>query len=161
LCDYSVWKTASSVWRLARAAAASGAVSSPAPAAGSPSGQANVNMLEAEGGWADLLHETALEASSSQASAKPASVPESGVTLPQQTRYAVSPQKGSKAVTMAHFFARDLARAPTANFSVRYSKSLTVGVEKKNIIPLCHVAHELTSRTYGEKKWWVVIVKDQ
>ena len=21
--------------------------------------------------------------------------------------------------------------------------------------------HELTSRTYGEKKWWVVIVKDQ
>ena len=57
--------------------------------------------------------------------------------------------------------ARDLARAPTANFSVRYSKSLTVGVKKKKIIPLCHVAHELTSRTYGEKKWWVVIVKDQ
>ena len=27
--------------------------------------------------------------------------------------------------------ARDLARAPTANFSVRYSKSLTVGVKKK------------------------------
>ena len=22
-------------------------------------------------------------------------------------------------------------------------------------------AHELTSRIYGEKKWWVVIVKDQ
>ena len=57
--------------------------------------------------------------------------------------------------------ARDLARAPTANFSVRYSKSLTVGVKKKKIIPLCHVPHELTSRTYGEKKWWVVIVKDQ
>ena len=56
---------------------------------------------------------------------------------------------------------RDLARAPTANFSVGYSKSLTVGVKKKKIIPLCHVAHELTSRTYGEKKWWVVIVKDQ
>jgi len=55
---------------------------------------------------------------------------------------------------------RDLARAPTANFSVRYSKSLTVGVRKKKIIPLCHVAHELTSRTYGEKKCWVVIVKD-
>jgi len=35
---------------------------------------------------------------------KPASVPEPGVTLPQQTRYAVSPQKGSKAVTMPHFF---------------------------------------------------------
>jgi len=49
--------------------------------------------------------------------------------------------------------ARDLARAPTANFSVRYSKSLTVSVKKKKIIPLCHVAHELTSRTYGEKKW--------
>ena len=56
--------------------------------------------------------------------------------------------------------ARDLARAPTANFSVRYSKSLTVGVKKKKIIPLCHVAHELTRRTC-EKKWWVVIVKDQ
>ena len=27
--------------------------------------------------------------------------------------------------------ARDLARAPTANFSVRYGKSLTVGVKKK------------------------------
>jgi len=53
--------------------------------------------------------------------------------------------------------ARDLARAPTANFSERYSKSLTVGVKKKKIIPLCHVAHELTNRTYGEKKWWVVI----
>ena len=57
--------------------------------------------------------------------------------------------------------ARDLVRAPTANFSVRYSKSLKVGVKKKKIIPLGHVAHELTNRTYGEKKWWVVIVKDQ
>ena len=57
--------------------------------------------------------------------------------------------------------ARDLARALTANFSVAYSKSLTVGVKKKKIIPLCHVAHELTSRTYGEKKWWVVTLKDQ
>jgi len=57
--------------------------------------------------------------------------------------------------------ARDVAHAPTANFSVRYSKSLTVGVKKQKTIPLCHVAHELTSRTYGEKKWWVVIVKDQ
>jgi len=56
---------------------------------------------------------------------------------------------------------RDLARAPTAKFSVGYSKSLTVGVKKKKIILLCHVAHELTSRTYGEKKCWVVIVKDQ
>ena len=41
------------------------------------------------------------------------------------------------------------------------TESLTVGVKKKKIIPLCHVAHELTSRTYGEKKYWVVIVKDQ
>jgi hypothetical protein len=49
----------------------------------------------------------------------------------------------------------------TASFSVRYSRSLTVGVKKKKLIPLCHVAHELTSRTYGEKKWWVAIVKDQ
>ena len=40
---------------------------------------------------------------------------------------------------------------------------MTVGGKKKKIIPICHVAHELTSRTYhdGEKKWWVVIVKDQ
>jgi len=28
---------------------------------------------------------------------------------------------------------------------VGYSKSLTVGVKKKKIIPLCHVAHELTT----------------
>jgi len=75
------------VWRLARVTAASGAVSSPVPAAGSPSGRANVAMSEVEGGWSDLLHESALEASSSQTSVKPASVPESGVTLPQQTRY--------------------------------------------------------------------------
>ena len=57
--------------------------------------------------------------------------------------------------------ARDVVRAPTANFSVRYTKSLTVGVKKKNTVPVCHVANELTSRTYGEKKWWVVIMKDQ
>ena len=53
------------------------------------------------------------------------------------------------------------ARAATVNFSVGNSKSLTVGVKKKKIIPFCHVAHELTNRTYGEKKWWVVIVKDE
>ena len=29
------------------------------------------------------------------------------------------------------------------------------------IIVVCDVSNELTSRTYGEKKWWVVIVKDQ
>ena len=46
-----VWKTASSLRWLARAAADSGAVSSPAPAAGLPSGQANVTMSEVEGGW--------------------------------------------------------------------------------------------------------------
>ena len=93
-------------------------------------------MSEAEGGWADLLHESALEVSSSQTTAKPVSVPEHVVTVPETPRYACSPQKGSKVF-------------------------LTVGVKKKKIIPLCHVAHELTSRTYGEKKWWVVIVKDQ
>ena len=37
---------------------------------------------------------------------------------------------------------------------------MTVGVKKKMTIAKCEVAHELTSRTYGEKKWWVVIVKD-
>jgi hypothetical protein len=55
----------------------------------------------------------------------------------------------------------EIGCAPTANFSVRYRKSLTVVVKKKKTIPLCDVPHELTSRTYGEKKWWVVIVKDQ
>ena len=44
---------------------------------------------------------------------------------------------------------------------MRYINSLTVGVKKEKNIPLCDVAHELTSRTYGEKKWWVVIVKDE
>ena len=48
--------------------------------------------------------------------------------------------------------ARDLVRAPTANFAVRYTKSLTVGVKKKTTISMCDVARELTSRTYGEKK---------
>ena len=57
--------------------------------------------------------------------------------------------------------ARDLARVPTANFAVRYIKSLTVGVKKTKTVAKCDVAHELTSRTYGDKKWWVVIVKDQ
>ena len=32
---------------------------------------------------------------------------------------------------------------------------------QEKTIPLCHVVHELTNRTYGEQKWWVVIVKDQ
>ena len=54
---------------------------------------------------------------------------------------------------------RDLARAPTANFAVRYINSLTVGVKKKKTAK-CEVAHELTSRTSCENRWWVVIVKD-
>jgi hypothetical protein len=56
--------------------------------------------------------------------------------------------------------ARDLAHAPTANFAVRYIKSLTVGVKKTKTIAKCEVAHELTRWTYGEKNWSVVIVKD-
>ena len=60
----------------------------------------------------------------------------------------------------AHLTARDLARAPTANFAVRYIKSLTVGVKKTKTIAKCEVAHELTRWTYGEKKCSVVIVKD-
>jgi hypothetical protein len=55
----------------------------------------------------------------------------------------------------------DLARAPTANFSVAIKQVVASWSQKKKTIPLCHVSHELTSRTYGEKKWWVVIVKDQ
>ncbi len=31
----------------------------------------------------------------------------------------------------------EIVCAPTANFSVRYIKSLTVGVKKKNTIPIC------------------------
>ena len=37
-------------------------------------------MSEAEGEWADLLHESALEAVTAQASAKPASEPKPAVT---------------------------------------------------------------------------------
>ena len=54
--------------------------------------------------------------------------------------------------------ARDLARAQNANFAVRYTKSLTVGKKKKTI---SNVEYELTSWTYGETKWLVVIVKYQ
>ena len=54
----------------------------------------------------------------------------------------------------------EIVCVPTVNFYVWYSK-LTVGVKKKKTIPLCDVSHELTRRIYGEKKWWVVIVKDQ
>ncbi len=49
----------------------------------------------------------------------------------------------------------DLARAPTTNdFSVWYSKSLTVGVKNKKTIPLCH---ELTSRHMVRRSggWWL------
>jgi hypothetical protein len=42
---------------------------------------------------------------------------------------------------------------------VRYINSLTVGVKKKKTAK-CEVAHELTSRTSCENRWWVVIVKD-
>ena len=54
-------------------------------------------MSEAEGEWADLLHESVLEASRALSPAKPASVPEPTVTSTQRTRCATSP-------TMAHFF---------------------------------------------------------
>ena len=52
------------------------------------------------------------------------------------------------------------ARAPTADFAVRYTKLLTIGARKKKNIS-CDVAHELTNRTYGEKEWWMMIVKDK
>ena len=47
--------------------------------------------------------------------------------------------------------ARDLSRAPNANFAVRYTKSLTIGARKKKTISKCDVAHELTSRTMVRK----------
>ena len=103
--------------RLARAAAASGAVSWPAPAASSPSGRANETMSEAEGGWSDLLHETALEASSSE-------------NLIGTKILHAWDDKDRQAwfegrVHGRNLNARVLARAPTSNFSVGYSKSLT------------------------------------
>ena len=52
-------------------------------------------------------------------------------------------------------------RAATADFAVQYTKTLTSGARKKTTVPRCDVAHELTSRTNGEKKWWVVIAKDE
>lgn len=52
------------------------------------------------------------------------------------------------------------ARARTANCAVRYTKSLKIGAREKKPTAKCDVAHELTSnRPYGEKEWWVVIVK--
>ena len=56
-------------------------------------------MSDAEGEWADLLHNSTMEAVTAQASAKPASVPKPTVTLPQRTRYATSPQKENRAMT--------------------------------------------------------------
>ena len=61
-------------------------------------------MSEVEGEWAELLHESALEAATAQASANPVSVPEPDVTLPQRTRYTTSPSKGKTLATMARFF---------------------------------------------------------
>jgi hypothetical protein len=58
--------------------------------------------------------------------------------------------------------AREILRVlPQPIFLCDTASQLTVGIKEKKTIPLCDVAHELTSRTYGEKKWWVVIVKDQ
>ena len=37
---------------------------------------------------------------------------------------------------------------------------MRIGARKKKTIPKCDVAHEVTRRTYGEKKCWAVIVKD-
>ena len=49
--------------------------------------------------------------------------------------------------------ARHLVRAFTADVGVRCTKSLTIGASKKKTIAKDDVAHELTSRTHGEKKW--------
>jgi len=105
------------VWRLARAAAASGAVSSPAPSGykileSCPSLETDENIQNLIG--TKILH-----------------------ACDDKDRQGWLEGR----VHGRNLNARDLARAPTANFSVRYSKSLTVGVKKKKIIPLCHVAH--------------------
>lgn len=57
--------------------------------------------------------------------------------------------------------ARDLLRALTADFAVRYTKSLTIGARKKKTNAKRDMAHELMSRTYGEKEWLVVFVNDK
>ena len=51
----------------------------------------------------------------------------------------------------------DIQRVSTANFTVCYRKKLTKGKQKK-LIPKALVAHELTERTYGKEKWWMLIV---
>ena len=61
-------------------------------------------MSEAEGEWADVLHESAREAATAQASSKLVSGSEPAVTLPQRTRYTTSPSKGNTLATMARFF---------------------------------------------------------
>lgn len=42
---------------------------------------------------------------------------------------------------------------PLPDFPVRY----TTSVQRETTIPRCDVAHELTSRTHGEKKWLVIV----
>ena len=59
-------------------------------------------MSEVEGEWAELLHESALEAATAQASAKPASVPEPAVTLP--------PKNGSREGCMGAISTREILR---------------------------------------------------
>jgi hypothetical protein len=55
---------------------------------------------------------------------------------------------------------RDLEQAPTANFAISYIKSLPVSRNRNQVIPSARVAHELSERTYGKHRWWVVIKKE-
>ena len=54
---------------------------------------------------------------------------------------------------------RDRERAPTANFAISYIKSLPSSKSNNKVLPSAQVAHELTERTYGKHRWWVVIKK--
>lgn len=76
----------------------------------------------------------------------------------QQRRHPIPLTRTPRMLQLRDVNARDLARAQNANFAVRYTKSLTVGKKKKTI---SNVEYELTSWTYGETKWLVVIVKYQ
>ena len=77
-------------------------------------------MPEVEGEWADVLHESAREAATAQASAKPVSVPEPAVTLSD-----VAPANAVCYLASEGEHISDNGSFPTANFSVRYGKLLT------------------------------------
>ena len=106
-------------------------------------------MSETEDEWANLLHESAREVATAQDSAKPVSVSEPAVTLPQRTRYATSLPKGNTLATMAHFFGPVGSAASgagkglvtrTTNFLVRHQKGKMVQLQQSKTEEIATVA---------------------